>query len=176
MKLRYIANHERLSRWRRWSDCGVAEVTKELENNQSHFDSLHKLSSLECSAQGQVLHCKRRNQGCSSAEGRSYTANSATKVAVLTGMVRCGSFPLLSSPHSLFGIWTDIKRSENIPEKPRWDEWKWLTGPSGLHRNSPRGLISVLSGFSIRSEIWKSQLPFAPSQVIADRIFCELVT
>ena len=40
----------------------------------------------EYSAQRQVLHCKRRNLGCSSAEGRSSTANSGTKAAVLLGV------------------------------------------------------------------------------------------
>ena len=34
-------------------------------------------------------------------KGRSSTANSGNKVAVLLGMNRCGSFPLLSAPHSL---------------------------------------------------------------------------
>ena len=43
----------------------------------SRFVSLSK-----CSAQGQVLHCKRRNQGCNSAEDGFSTANSGTKVAV----------------------------------------------------------------------------------------------
>ena len=57
-------------------------------------------------------------------------------------MNRCGSFPLLSAPHSLFSIWTNLKRSEKIPGAPtrRWGEWIWLTGPSGLHRNSPQEL------------------------------------
>ena len=55
---------------------------------------------------------------------------------------RSGSFPLLCSPHSLFSIWTDLKRSEKIPGGPkwRWGEWIWLIEPSGLHRNSPQGL------------------------------------
>ena len=39
-------------------------------------------------------------------KGRYSTANSGTKVAVLLGMNRCGSFLLLSAPHSLFSIWT----------------------------------------------------------------------
>ena len=39
-------------------------------------------SSSEYSTQG-LLHCKRRNQGCSSAEGRPSTSNSGTKAAVL---------------------------------------------------------------------------------------------
>ena len=73
---------------------------------------------------------------------RSSTANSGTKVAVILGINRYGSFPLLSAPHFLFSIWADLKRSEKIPGTPawRWGEWIWLTGPSGLHRNSPQGL------------------------------------
>ena len=40
-------------------------------------------------------------------------------------MNRCGSFPLLSAPHSLFSNWIDLKRSEKIPGTPswRWGEW-----------------------------------------------------
>ena len=78
---------------------------------------------------------------------------------ILLGMERCGNFPLLSAPHYLFSIWTDFKRSEKIPGAPawKWGEWIWLTGPSGLHRNSPQGLKSVPSGFLTRSEIRKSQ-------------------
>ena len=34
----------------------------------------------------QALHCKLRNLGCSSDEGRSSTANSGTKAAVLPGI------------------------------------------------------------------------------------------
>ena len=58
------------------------------------------------------------------------------------GLNRCGSFPFLSAPHSLFSIWTKLRRSEEIPGAStwRWWEWIWLTGPSGLHRNSPQGL------------------------------------
>ena len=33
-------------------------------------------------------------------------------------MNRCGSFPFLSMPHSLFSIWTDLERCEKIPEAP----------------------------------------------------------
>ena len=45
-----------------------------------------RISSSECSTQRQVLDCKRRNLGCSSVEGRSSTANSGTKAAVLLGI------------------------------------------------------------------------------------------
>ena len=38
------------------------------------------------SSQGQILHCKRRKLGCTSAEGRSSTANSGTRAAVLPGI------------------------------------------------------------------------------------------
>ena len=99
--------------------------------------------SSECSAKGQAFHhCKRRNQGCSSAQDRWSTANSGTKVPVLLEINRCGSLPVLSAHHSLFSIWTDFKRSGKIPGALvwRWGEWIWLTGPSGLHRNSPHGL------------------------------------
>ena len=51
-------------------------------------------------------------------KGRSSTANSGTKIAALLGMNRCGSFQLLSALHSLFSIWTDLKRYEKIPGAP----------------------------------------------------------
>ena len=75
-------------------------------------------------------------------KGRSSTANSGTQTAVLLGMDSCASFPLLSAPHSLFSIWTDVKRSEKIPRAAawRWGEWIWLIGSSRLYRNSPQGL------------------------------------
>ena len=93
-------------------------------------------------AKGRFFTASAGTQGCNSAEGRSFTTNSGTESAVLPGMNRCGSFPLLSPHHSLFSIWTDLKRSEKIPGAStwRWGEWIWLTGPSGLHRNSPEGL------------------------------------
>ena len=87
-------------------------------------------------------------------KGRSSTANSGTKIAVLLGIIRCGSFPLLSAPHSLFSIWTDLKRSEKISGVPAWKwEWIWLTGPSGLHRNSPQ-VLNITIWDLTRSEIW----------------------
>ena len=57
-----------------------------------NYDDIHEeiflnvgISS-ECSAQRQILHCKRRNHDCSSAKGRSSTANSGTQAAVLPGI------------------------------------------------------------------------------------------
>ena len=62
--------------------------------------------------------------------------NSRTKLALLLGMNRCGSFPLFSAPHILFRM---------------WGECIWQTRPSGLRRNSPHGLnissIKVLHQF-----------------------------
>ena len=90
-------------------------------------------------------------------KGRSSTANSGTKVAVLLGINRYGSSPLLSAPHSLLSIWTyfkDLKRSQGPQSEVR--EWICLTGSSGIHRNSPQGLnISSIRIFD-RSEIRKS--------------------
>ena len=90
---------------------------------------------------------------------RSSTANSATKVAVVLGMNRCSNFLLLSAPHSLFSIWTDLKRSEKIPGTPAWSwgEWIWLTGPSGLHRNSPQGLN--VSSIRVFDQIRDPEIP-----------------
>ena len=68
-------------------------------------------SSSEQSPQGQVLHCKRMNQCCNSAEGRSYTANSGTKAAELIlrpfrhfiyVTANSPTFPLLHLRHSSF--------------------------------------------------------------------------
>ena len=92
-------------------------------------------------------------------KGRSSTANLGTKVAVLLGMIRCGSFLLLSAPHSLFSIWTNLKRSEKIPGAPtrRWGEWICLTGPSGLHWNSPQGLN--ISSIRVFDQIRDPEIP-----------------
>ena len=75
-------------------------------------------------------------------EGRPSTTNSGTNDAVLLGINRCGSLPLLYALHSLISIGTYLKRSEKIPGSPtwKWGEWIWLTGPSALHRHSPQGL------------------------------------
>ena len=104
-------------------------------------------------------HCKNQHHQSVLPKSRSFAANTGTKapvlpksrsstaisgkrkVVVLLGMNRCG-YPLLSAPHSLFSIRTDLIRSENIPGAPtrKWGEWIWLTATSGLHRNSPQGL------------------------------------
>ena len=53
---------------------------------------------------------------CVLPKGRSFTANSGTKAAVLLGMNRCSSFLLLSTPHSLSlaseQTLKDLKRSQ----------------------------------------------------------------
>ena len=89
-------------------------------------------------------------------KGRSYTANSETQAAVLLGMDRCGSFPLLSVPHSRFSIWADLKRSEKAPTW-RSGEWIWLTEPSGLHRNSSQGLN--ISSIKVFDQIRDPEIP-----------------
>ena len=107
---------------------------------------------------------------------RFFAASAGTNVAVLTKaglppqtqeprlqFYRWGSFPLFSAPHSLISTWTHFKRSEKFPRAAtwRWGVWIWLTGTSGLQRNSQQGLnIMVLT----RSEIRKTQAPFAHTQ------------
>ena len=117
---------------------------------------------------------------CVLPESRSFTASPGTQAAVLSveglssqtqeprlqfyqGLNRGRSFPLLSPHHSLFSIWTDLKTSEQIPRHTtwRWGEWIWLTGPSGLNRNSQQELNISSIGFLTRSGIRKSQSPFA---------------
>ena len=104
-------------------------------------------------------------------------------------MNRCGSFPLLSAPRSLslFSVWTNLKRSEKIPGAPtrRWGEWIWLTGPSGLHRNSPQGLnISFIMGFWPDQRSGNSNHPSPPvseililmSTAVEQAVWCAPVT
>ena len=71
--------------------------------------------SWECSAQGQVLNCKRRNLGCSLPKAGLSPQTQETRLPFYQGLNRCGSFPLPSAPHSLFRIWKDLKRSVKIP-------------------------------------------------------------
>ena len=115
--------------------------------------------SSESSAQGQVFHYKLRNQGRSSAQRQVFHHKLRHKVAVLLAMNMCDSFPLLSAPHSLFGIWTDLERSEKIPGAPslRWGEWIWLTGPSGFQRNSPQSLN--ISSIRVFDQIRDPEIP-----------------
>ena len=101
-------------------------------------------------------------------KGRSSTTNSGTKVAVSLGMNRCGSFPLLSAPPSLFSIWTDLKRSGRIPGAPawRWGEWIWLTGPSGLHRN--KGVK-----YQFHQDFWPEQRSGKPNHPSPPNIYIQ---
>ena len=65
--------------------------------------NIYRVSSSwsECSTQGQVLHCKRMNLGCSYTEGKSSTANAGTKVAILPG-IEFGAVASRCFPHPLF--------------------------------------------------------------------------
>ena len=84
-------------------------------------------------------------------KGRSSIANSGTYVAVLLGMNRCVSFPLFSAPHSLFSIWTNLKRSEKIPGAPtrRVDVASWAL------RTSPKFTTGVK--YQFHQGFWPDQ-------------------
>ena len=114
--------------------------------------------------EGRSLTAKAGTKVAVLCKGRSSTANSGTKAVVLLRMDRCGTFPLLSASHSLFSIWTDLKRSKKIPGAAawKWREWIWLSGPSELRRNSPHGLNISSIRYLTRSQIRKSQSPFVP--------------
>ena len=55
----------------------------------------------ECSAKGQVFHANAGIKAALLPKDRSSAVNSGTKFAVLLGIYTCGSFLLLSAPHSL---------------------------------------------------------------------------
>ena len=107
-------------------------------------------------AQGQILHRKHRNLVCSSAKGRSSTANPGSRLQFYQGLNRCSSLLLLSAPYCLFSIWTDPKWSERIPGAPTWrrEEWIWLTGPTRLNRNSPQ-----VSNITVLDQIRDLEMP-----------------
>ena len=91
-------------------------------------------------------------------------------------MNRCGSFPLLSASYSLFSIWTDLKRSEEIPGAPtwRWGEWIWLTGPSGLRRNSLTNWLSRNPEVHYRPYISPPSVPIFSKSYLIPRITTHL--
>ena len=83
----------------------------------------------------QVFHCKLR-----------------TKAAVLSGMNTCGSFPLLYAPHSLFLSLASEQTLEHLRRSQGHqrggEESGFVTGPFGLHLNSPQALnISSIKVF-----------------------------
>ena len=137
------------------SVCDIVVTTSIIPENPRSIPDL----SPEWSAQGQVFHCKHSTKAPVLPKGRSSTENSGTKVALLLGMNRCGSIPLLSAPHSLFNVWTDLKRSEKIPGAPSWrcGEWIWLTGPSRLHRNSLQ--VLHISSIKVFDQIRDLEIP-----------------
>ena len=121
------------------------------QNIRYFFNTLY-IPSSEYYAKGRSFTANSGTKAAILLKSRFSTAKSRTQAAVLLGMDRCGSFPLLSAPPSLslLSIWSDHKRSEKIPGAPawRWGEWIRLTRPSGLHRNSPQELnISSIIGF-----------------------------
>ena len=91
----------------------------------------------------QVFHWKQRNQGS------SFTMD-------WIGAVASRYFP---NPHSLFSIWTDLKRSEKMPGAPtrRWGERIRLSEPSGLHGNSPQELN--ISSITVFDQIRDPEIP-----------------
>ena len=88
--------------------------------------------SSEFSAQGQVLHCKCRNQGCSSAEGRSSTVNSATKLQFYQGWIgavasRCFLHPTFSLISEQ--IWKDPRSTNLEVRRVYLVNWALRTSP-----------------------------------------------
>ena len=97
---------------------------------------------IEWSAQGQVLHCKRRNLDCSSAKAGLPSQIQEPRLVFYKGLNRCDSFGLLSAPHSLFSIGTGLKRSEKIPRGTNV-EVRWVDLASWALRTSPKFITGV---------------------------------
>ena len=87
---------------------------------------------------------RKRSQGTTEEVRKVDLANWALRTSrkFATGVKHQFHQGFWPEPHSVFSIWTDLKRSEKIPGAPtrRWGEWIWLTGPCRLHRSSPQGL------------------------------------
>ena len=63
-------------------------------------------------------------------------------------MDRCGSFSLLSVPHSLSLSLASEQTLKDLKWSREVRRWIWLAGLSGLHRNSPLGFnISYIKTF-----------------------------
>ena len=125
--------------------------------------------TLFCPKAGPSLHAQEpRLQFC---RRQVFHRTQEPKLQFHQELNRCGSFPLLSVPHSLFSILTDPKGSRKIPEAPtwRWGEWIWLTGPSELHRDSPQGLnISSIRVFLIKIRGLEISITFRPHNEYTD--------
>ena len=92
------------------------------------------------------FHQKLRNQGC------SFTRDEW--IGAVTSSLFSHPTRSLASEFS-----TDLKRFEKIPGAPtwRWGKWIRITMPSGLHRNSHRGLN--ISSMRVYDQIQRSGNP-----------------
>ena len=95
---------------------------KQLQNFGESFLAHHHQQQQTILLKGRSFTANSGTKAAVLPKDRSSSANSGTKVAVLLGMDRCGSFPLLSAPYYLFSIWTDLKRSGKIQGRQRWGE------------------------------------------------------
>ena len=143
--------------------CPLSEGWEEIIRIPSYF-SIHK-DHQQCSAQGQVLHCKLRHQGGNSAQRQVFHCKLRNLGCSFTrdeyvGAVASRWFP--HPTHSLASEKTlkDLKRSQGHKEEVSrvdLDNWALRTSPKFT-----TGLKYVSSGILTRSEIRKSQSPFAP--------------
>ena len=76
-----------------------------------------------------------------------------------SGSFRC--FPHASLPLASEKTLKDLKRSQG-----RWGEWICLTGPSGLHKNSPKGLNISSIGIFYQIKYPEIQIILRPQSVI----------
>ena len=142
--------------------CDVGELTERLENEQSFYswDAYWSVRwyglIMLTNSHGNMIYVLLWES-----KGKSFTANAGTKVPDLLGTNRCGSFSLLSAPQSI------SLASEQTLEDPRGTnvEVRRMDLANWALRTSPKFTKGVKCkfhpGFLSRSEIRKSQSPFA---------------
>ena len=105
----------------------------------------------QCSAQGRVLHCKIRHQGCNSGQRQVFHCK--------LGNLGCFLHPTLSlASEQTLKIWKDPRGTNEEARRVDLANWALRTSPKFATRVKPQFHL----GFLTWSEFRKSQSPFAP--------------
>ena len=92
-----------------------------------------------------AIHCKLRHMTAVLPKGRSSAANSGSKVAVLLGMNRCGSFPLLFAFHSLSLVSEQTLKDLRSSQGPQSGGEESGFGLLGLHLKNYCGSLQLVT-------------------------------
>ena len=89
-------------------------------------------------------------------------------------MNKCGSFPLFSAPHSLFSIWTNLKRSEKIPGAPAWRWGKWVLLYTWALQTSPKFTTGIK--YQLHQDFWPDQRSRNPNHPSSHLKYSNMLT